>query len=122
MSDNILNTLTIRIALDSLNNIRIIKEDIDGIEEEGIFIPIRFNPIFAKGHKYNLNFTAIPRKPNKEGYLYGLKPKFPEKARYKLEDIGIDTDFYCGNISNSKVQYKIYTKEKIDIEQALKNK
>lgn len=113
--------LSVHVVLSNLNGAIITKEEVGGVEEEGIFIPIRFNTIFKKKNgEYTLNLRAIENKPNEFGYLYGLLPTCSKKKKKELEELGQKTGVFCGNITRS-TKHSILKKNKFSIEQALKN-
>lgn len=101
--------LSIKVTLSELNGAMEIVEEVAGVPEKGIFIPFRFNPIYRKKNGgCQLNITALVKKPNEYGQLYGLKPQFSPSAAKKVLDAGLDSNFWLGFITrnnNNKYNY-----------------
>lgn len=114
------NNLSVNVTLSELNGVIITNDEVGGVEEKGIFIPLRFNTIYRnrKG-EYILTLKAVEKKPNQYGYVYGLLPKASKKKNKELEMLGQSTNTWCGNIIRS-TEYTKVKKNRVSIDDALK--
>lgn len=57
------NNLSVNVTLSELNGVIITNDEVGGVEEKGIFIPLRFNTIYRnrKG-EYILTLKAVEKK------------------------------------------------------------
>ena len=113
------NNLSVNVTLSELNGVIITNDEVGGVEEKGIFIPLRFNTIYRnrKG-EYILTLKAVEKKPNQYGYVYGLLPKASKKKNKELEMLGQSTNTWCGNIIRS-TEYTKVKKNRVSIDDCL---
>lgn len=111
----------ILLKLTSFNNAIITREEINGIEEEGVFIPLKYNSIFrTRGGEIAVNLYAKEKKPNAYGQSHVISNKMSKKKYLELKELGFETAF-IGNmkiVRNSGYNY-LKTPNKVSLDEAL---